>query len=314
MTEHATYPFLGKNLGNQIAVTIVTTVPLLLTGLAIAWAIVTQNLSWTTVAIWASFQLVGGIGITLGYHRMLTHGAFKAKTPAKAVLIWAGMQALQGGPASWAATHRRHHAMADQPGDPHSPLDGLWHSHIGWMLKGNMVHSGPAHERLLRDPVVRFFEKTQILWYILTFLGPALIGLAVTGTWAGFWQALLWAGVVRVFVMHHVTWSINSVCHVWGARPYDSPDVARNNAIFGIAGYGEGWHNNHHAFPDSAYLGYRWYQIDLGKYALWIMRPFGLVYGLKIPTKVERAEKMAVARARKVEAKMAKKSQKLVAA
>ncbi len=308
MTQDNTYPMLGRHLGNQIAVSLVVLIPFLLTGGAIALAIVNQHLSWLTVAIWAGFQLIGGIGITLGYHRMTTHGAFKAKAPVRALLVWAGLQALQGGPASWAATHRRHHALADQPGDPHSPLDGLWHSHVGWMIKGNMVHSGPAHERLMRDPVIRFFEKTQLLWYILTFVLPGFIALAITGSWGMFWQAVLWAGVVRVFIMHHVTWSINSICHLWGARPYDSPDVARNNAIFGVLGYGEGWHNNHHAFPDSAYLGHRWYQFDLGKYVLWALRPFGLVHSLKIPTLEQRAAKQAVAKAKKLEARAAKKA------
>ncbi len=311
-TAHdATYPFLGRHLGNQIAVTLVALIPFLLTAFAVTWAIMTQHLSWLVVGIWAGMQLIGGIGITLGYHRMMTHRAFKAKAPVRAFFLWAGLQALQGGPASWAATHRRHHALADQPGDPHSPLDGLWHSHVGWMVKGNMVHSGPAYDRMMRDPVVRFFEKTQLLWYILTFVGPGLIALAITGNWGMFWQAVLWAGVVRVFIMHHVTWSINSICHVWGARPYDSPDVARNNAIFGVAGYGEGWHNNHHAFPDSAYLGHRWYQIDLGKYVLLALRPFGLVYDLKIPTKEQRQAKMAAAKAKKAEAKAARVAKKV---
>ncbi len=301
MGHESTYPFLGRHRGNQVAVTLVALIPFLLTFVAIGWAWGT-SLSWPIVAIWMGMQFIGGMGITLGYHRMLTHGAFKARGPVKAVLIWAGLQALQGGPASWAATHRRHHALADQPGDPHSPLEGLWHAHIGWMVKGNMVHSGPAYDRLMRDPVVRFFEKTQLLWYILTFLGPALIAFAWLGTFSAFLQGALWAGAVRVFLMHHTTWSINSICHAWGARPYESPDVARNNAIFGVLGFGEGWHNNHHAFPDSAYLGHRWYQFDLGKYVLLALRPFKLVYALKVPTKEERLARRAQKRRRRAPA------------
>lgn len=307
MSHDATYPFLGHHVGNKVAVTLVASIPFLLVGLAVTLAIVNQHLSWLTIGLWAGMQLIGGIGITLGYHRMVTHRAFTAKAPAKALLVWAGLQALQGGPASWSATHRRHHALADQPGDPHSPLEGLWHSHIGWMYKGNMVHSGPAYDRILRDPVIRFFEKTQLLWYILTFILPGAIAFAVTGSWGAFWQAVLWAGAVRVFVMHHVTWSINSICHTWGTRPYDSPDIARNNAIFGIAGYGEGWHNNHHAFPDSAYLGHRWYQVDLGKYVLWFLRGIGQIKTMKVPTKEERHAKMAAAKAKKADAKRRKK-------
>lgn len=296
MGHESTYPFVGAKRVNQTIVTVVAGVPFLLTGLAIylAWG---NHLSWLTVGLWLGMQLIGGMGITLGYHRMLTHKAFKARAPVKAVLLWAGLQALQGGPASWASTHRRHHALADKDGDPHSPLDGLWHAHVGWMLKGNLVHNGPAHDRMMRDPMVRFFEKTQVLWYVLTFLLPAGIAYAVTGSWAAFGQAALWAGAVRVFLMHHTTWSINSICHAWGTRPFDSPDVARNNAIFGVLGFGEGWHNNHHAFPDSAHIGLRWYQFDLGNYVLAPLRWTRLAYDVRLPSKQDRAAKRAAGRA-----------------
>ena len=159
---------------------------------------------------------------------------------------------------------------------------------MGWLWKGNLVHSGPAYDRLMRDPMIRFFEKTQFFWYAMTFVMPGLLALAIVGTWGAFWQGALWGGAVRVFLMHHITWSINSICHAWGTRPYTSPDVARNNAIFGVLGYGEGWHNNHHAFPDSAHIGHRWYQIDLGRYVLAVLRPFKLVYDLKLPSREER--------------------------
>jgi stearoyl-CoA desaturase (delta-9 desaturase) len=286
-TAETTYPFIGKNLGNQIGVTLATIIPLAatLTALLLLFG---SYASWLDIWIMIGMHIVGGLGISLGYHRLTTHGAFKARKPAQAVLVWAGIQSLQGGPASWAATHRRHHSLADKPGDPHSPLEGLWHAHMGWLWKGNLVHDGPAFERLMRDPVIRFFEKTQALWYALTFLIPGAIAFAIVGTPASFWQAVLWGGAVRIFLMHHITWSINSICHAWGTRPYDSPDVARNNVIFGVLGYGEGWHNNHHAFPNSAYLGHRWYQFDLGKYALWVLRPLGLVYDLVIPSRDDR--------------------------
>ncbi len=294
-----TYPILGKNAFNKTVVTLVSIVPFGLTLFAI-WQFWGMHVSWLDIGLLLGFHILGGLGITLGYHRMLTHGAFKARGPVKAVLLWAGVNALQGGPASWASTHRRHHALADQPGDPHSPLEGLWHAHWGWMFKGNLVQGGPAYERLMRDPVVRFFEKTQLLWYIMTFLMPGLIAFAVVGTLGAALQGVLWGGAVRVFLMHHITWSINSICHAWGTRPYQSPDVARNNGIFGWIGYGEGWHNNHHAFPDSAYLGHRWWQFDLGKYVLFLMRPFRLVYDLRVPTRQERREKR-VARARRAQ-------------
>lgn len=294
-----TYPMIGKNMLNKVAVTVVATVPLALTLFAIVrlWGL---HVSWLDVSLLLGFHLLGGLGITLGYHRMTTHGAFKARRPMQAILLWMGVNAMQGGPASWAATHRRHHSLADKPGDPHSPLDGLWHAHMGWLWKGNLVHSGPAYDRLMRDPMIRFFEKTQFFWYAMTFVMPGLLALAIVGTWGAFWQGALWGGAVRVFLMHHTTWSINSICHTWGTRPYESPDVARNNGIFGLMGFGEGWHNNHHAFPDSAYLGHRWWQVDIGKYALWMLRPLKLVYDLRIPDKPARLAKRAT-RARRAQ-------------
>ncbi len=285
-----TYPFIGKKMGNRIAVVLAAAIPFALTILAIAllWG---SHVTWLDLGMLIFLQAVAGVGISLGYHRMTAHGAFKARAPVRALLYSMAAMSVEGGPASWAATHRRHHALSDKPGDPHSPLDGLWHSHFGWLAKGNLVHSGPGHDRLMRDPVVRFFEKTQLFWIISSLVVPGLVGLAVFGTWGHFWQSLLWGGVVRVFLVHHITWSINSICHIIGTRPYNSPDVARNNAFFGIFGFGEGWHNNHHAFPDSAYIGLRWYQVDLGRYVLFFLKPLRLVTDLRVPTKQQRAER-----------------------
>ena len=287
-----TYPFQGKGALHKLAVTAASVIPLALTVFAIVrlWGL---HVSGLDIALLVGMHIFGGLGISLGYHRMLTHGAFRARTPVRAALVFAGILSLQGGPASWAATHRRHHALADQKGDPHSPLEGLFHAHWGWMWKGNLVHEGPAFDRLMRDPVVRFFQRTQAIWYAFTFLLPALIAFAVVGTWPAFFQGMLWGGAVRIFLMHHITWSINSICHAWGTRPYESPDVARNNGIFGWLGYGEGWHNNHHAFPDSAYLGHRWWQFDLGKYVLQPLRWFRLVYDVRIPSRAERMSRRA---------------------
>lgn len=286
-----TYPFIGRKPGHRLAVILAAVVPFALTVLAVAllWG---SHVTWLDLGLLVVLQTLAVLGITLGYHRLTAHGAFKARAPVRAVLYAMAAMSVEGGPAAWASTHRRHHALSDKPGDPHSPLDGLWHSHFGWLAKGNLVHSGPGHDRLMRDPVVRFFEKTQLLWVVLSLVVPGLVGLAVFGTWPAFWQALLWGGVVRVFLVHHITWSINSICHTVGTRPYDSPDIARNNAVFGFLGFGEGWHNNHHAFPDSAFLGHRWYQVDLGKYVLLALRPLRLVHDLRIPSRQQRAARM----------------------
>ncbi len=290
------YPFIGRHLGHKITVTLAAIIPFALTIFAIVqlWG---SHVTWLDLGLLFILQATAGIGITLGFHRLLAHGAYKASAPVRFVLLLMGVTALQGGPAAWAATHRRHHARADQPGDPHSPLEGFWHAHFGWLPKGNLVHKGPAHAKLMQDPVVAFLERTQLLWIVLSFIVPGAIAFAVMGTWGAFWQAVLWGGVVRVFLVHHVTWSINSVCHTWGTRPYASPDVARNNAIFGVLGFGEGWHNNHHAFPKSAYLGHRWYQFDIGRYILVVLRALGLVRDVKVPSREERRARSAKAAA-----------------
>jgi stearoyl-CoA desaturase (Delta-9 desaturase) len=287
MSVSATYPFMGPKAWHRTIVAIVAIVPFLFTGLAL-WFLWGQHVSWLDLGLLIGFQVMTVMGISLGYHRMLTHGAFQAKAPVRFALLFAAIQSLQGGPATWAATHRRHHALADREGDPHSPLEGLWHSHFGWLWKGNLVSRGRAYDKLMQDPIVRFFERTQLLWFGLTFVIPGFIALAITGSWAAFGSGVLWGGAVRVFLVHHVTWSVNSVCHAFGTRPYKSPDLARNNAMFGLLSFGESWHNNHHAFPSSAYLGHRWYQFDPGRYVLAVLRRLRLVDRVVIPNREER--------------------------
>ncbi len=293
-----TYPFMGPSLPQRLMVAFIAFVPLAAAITAIVF-LFGSWVSWLDISLMFGAWAVGGLGISVAYHRLVAHGAFKASAPVRAVLIWMGIQTLQGGPATWAATHRRHHALSDKEGDPHSPLNGLWHSHFGWLWKGRLVHEGPAYKILMRDPVIRFFERTALFWFVMTFLIPGFIALAITGSWLAFATGVLWGGFVRVFIMHHVTWSINSICHTWGTRPYESPDIARNNVIFGLLGFGEGWHNNHHAFPNSAYLGHRWYQVDFGKYMLLAMKPFGLVHDLVVPSREERLRRKRVSVSKK---------------
>ncbi len=288
----ATYPFLGKRTGHRIAIALVAILPVLATG----WAIVSfwgVHVTWLDIALLLGFQTIAGLGITVGFHRMLAHGALKAKAPVRFLILLAAVTSFQGGPASWAATHRRHHALSDKEGDPHSPLDGLWHAHFGWLPKGRLVHSGPAFDKMMRDPVVAFLERTQLVWMLGSVLAPGAIALAITGSWIAAAQGLVWGAGVRIFLVHHITWSINSICHTWGTRPYKSPDLARNNAIFGFLGWGEGWHNNHHAFPNSAYIGHRWYQFDAGKLLIKGLAALRLVSHVHVPTKQERQARLA---------------------
>jgi stearoyl-CoA desaturase (Delta-9 desaturase) len=253
-------PALGKALIVAIAV-----LPLA----ALAYAI--WRFQVGAVELWLLFGLWAfvGLGISLGFHRMLTHGAFEAKPVTKAILLLAGTMALEGPPAGWAATHARHHARADRDGDPHSPLDGFWHAHFSWMLKDRMVGSGALYDRYMRDPIVAFFTRTWIFWTVVSLTLPAVVGFAVYGTLQGAFDCFVWGGLIRVFLLHHTTWSVNSIGHMFGTRPFRTTDRGANNFPMALLGWGEGWHNNHHAFPKSAYLGLKWWQVDP---AGWVLR------------------------------------------
>ncbi|MHB8634415.1 MAG: acyl-CoA desaturase [Thermoplasmatota archaeon] len=202
------------------------------------------------------------LGIGMGFHRMLTHRGFTGPSWLRFIVLALGSMALEGPAIDWAATHLKHHARSDQPGDPHSPLDGFWHAHLGWLFKsGQKVE--PVYAKMFEhDRVARAVSRTFWLWAVLGFVIPFLMGLALGG-WVGAWSAVVWGGLVRVFFNHHVTWSVNSVCHTFGKKAFDTPDRSRNEWLVGLLGLGEGWHNNHHRYPRSAIHGLRWYQFDL---------------------------------------------------
>ncbi len=241
------------------------------------------------------FYVVTGLGITVGFHRLLTHQSFKAPTPVRVAFAFAGSMAIQGAVIDWVATHRRHHAYSDQPGDPHSPhvdaaggpvglLKGLWYAHMGWMFSPDSTVQKAWAPDLLRDPAIARVSQLFPWAILLTFVLPAALGGILTGTFAGAFSALLWAGLVRMFVLHHVTWSINSICHVFGTRPFESHDEARNNAVMALLGFGEGWHNGHHAFPASARHGMRWWELDLSWLVIKGLSFLGLARDIKTPT------------------------------
>jgi len=213
-----------------------------------------------------------GIGITVGFHRFATHRSFKSGRVIEFVLLALGSMAVEGQVITWVATHWRHHQFADKPGDPHSPLEGLLHAHLGWMFgdDGGMVNQEVKY--LKQDRVAGFINRTFVLWVGLGLLIPFLIDG---------WRGLLWGGLVRIFLLHHVTWSVNSVCHQFGRRSFDTPDQSRNQWIVGLLGLGEGWHNNHHAFPESAFHGLHWYQIDVAGYVIRLLECTGLISGVR---------------------------------
>lgn len=268
-------------------------VPLAALAVAIAllWGVAFE---WQYLVIMAGMYLVTGFGITIGYHRLFTHKSFRTPRPVAALLAIMGAMAAEGSLMQWVSAHRLHHQHSDQHGDPHSPhlhgnslvaaLRGMWHAHIGWALKKRKDENTGRNTRdLNKDPWLRFVNRLFPVWVGLGLLIPAVLGGLMTMSWMGVLLGLLWGGLVRVLLVHHVTWSINSVCHIWGSRPYESRDHSRNNAIFGILALGEGWHNNHHAFPSSARHGLSWWQFDASYVVIRAMQVVGLASDLRVP-------------------------------
>jgi stearoyl-CoA desaturase (delta-9 desaturase) len=206
-----------------------------------------------------SMYILTGFGIGVGFHRMSCHRSFRAHPAAKLVLLILGSMAVEAPPMEWAATHIKHHALSDREGDPHSPMDGFLHAHVGWLFKDRFGDPQQYCRHLLKDPIVVFVNRTYLLWPALSLAVPFLIGG---------WTGLLWGGLVRIFVGHHVTFSVNSICHTFGNREFETNDLSRNEWIVGLLALGEGWHNNHHAFPRSAFHGFHWWQIDLSGYLI----------------------------------------------
>jgi stearoyl-CoA desaturase (delta-9 desaturase) len=269
---------------------------------------------WTYLAILAGMYLATGIGITVGYHRLFTHRSFVAPRPVAAVLAALGSMAAEGPILQWVATHRSHHHHSDDEDDPHSPhthgasgirgtLRGFLHAHVGWIFsshtfiptrtRASRVPHGLARyvKDLRRDPLLRWMNGTFPWWAALGLLIPAALGGLCTMSWTGVLLGFVWGGLVRIFLIHHVTWSINSVCHIWGSRPFRSHDESRNNAIFGVLALGEGWHNNHHAFPRSARHGLRWWQLDVSYLIIRAMSLVGLARDVRTPSAARMAAK-----------------------
>ncbi len=252
-----------------------------------------QIVGWTDLVILAVMYFVTATGITIGYHRMLTHRAFQTSKPVEYLFAVLGTMAVQGPVIHWVADHRKHHAHTDQEGDPHSPhvghgdgvmgvIRGLWHSHVGWLWQEN----GQASRRkfapdLMEDAGMRWISRHFVLIIVAGLLIPAVAGFVATGfTLKGFLTALFWGGFVRVFAVHHVTWSINSVCHFFGTRRFAVEDESRNVFWLALPSLGESWHHNHHAFPRSAKQGLRWYELDPSWAIIWTMEKLGLVWNV----------------------------------
>lgn len=257
----------------------------------------------TELALFLGMWLVTGLGVTVGYHRLFTHRTFKAAPSVSAALAVLGSMAGQGGVVSWVALHRRHHECSDREGDPHSPnlsgggfkgrLRGLLHSHFLWMRRHeypNIVHYAPD---LLKDRSLVRVARLYYYWVALGILLPALIGGVVYQSWTGAVSGLLWGGLVRMFILEHIVWAINSFLHMFGTRPYVSRENSRNGGVFGLVTLGESWHNNHHAFPESPSFGLNWYHLDPGYWLIELLALLGLASDLKVPTKERMESKRA---------------------
>jgi stearoyl-CoA desaturase (delta-9 desaturase) len=246
---------------------------------------------WVDLGLLLSMYAVTMLGLTVGFHRLFTHRAFEAAKPIQFVLVVLGSMTFQGPLLEWVGRHRRHHQHSDSEGDPHSPhaprRSGFWgrirsfgHAHIGWAFAPESHDLDRYAPDLLKSRMLRALSVMFPLWAALGLLIPAGIGYAVGGWW-GALTGFLWGGLVRVFLGHQVTWSVNSVCHLWGTRPYECGDESRNNSVVGVLAMGEGWHNNHHAFPSSARFGQRWWQVDPGYYLIQLLARVGLAWNVK---------------------------------
>jgi stearoyl-CoA desaturase (Delta-9 desaturase) len=256
---------------------------------------------WTDMGLLIGMYVLTALGITVGFHRLFTHRSFETYRGVQLVLGVLGSMAVEGPLLKWVALHRRHHQHSDRPGDPHSPhlhgrgvrglLRGLWHAHLGWVFRADPPDLGHYVQDLSRSRLLRGVSALFLVWVTVGLLLPAALGGVITLSWMGVWTALAWGGLVRVFLVHHVTWSVNSVCHLWGFRPYRSGDESRDNFVFGVLALGEGFHNTHHAFPTSARHGLRWWQIDVSYYVIRALALARLAWNVKLPSRPAQAQR-----------------------
>jgi stearoyl-CoA desaturase (delta-9 desaturase) len=284
----------------QLALYVFVIVPFLALAAVVpaAWG---WGLSWADVVLFAVFYVLTGLGITVGYHRHFTHGSFKAARPLRIALAIAGSMAVQGPVVQWVADHRRHHAFADREGDPHSPwrygddlralTKGMFHAHVGWLFDRRQTNPDRYAPDLLKDSGVRRASGLFFVWVAIGLGTPALLGGLISGSWAGAWTAFFWAGLVRVALLHHVTWSINSICHSIGARPFVARDRSTNFWPLALLSFGESWHNLHHADPTCARHGVLRGQLDISARVIWAFERLGWVRDVRWPDPVRLAAK-----------------------
>ncbi len=281
---------------DRIVMTIGVVAPFLgcVAAILLAWQL--GWMSWFYLGMMIGGYVITGLGITVGFHRLLTHRSFETFKWCR--IFWAGLGslAIEGPPVAWCMVHRKHHQHSDREGDPHSPhlhgggfrnaLKGFWHAHTGWLFYKNYTQESLEKfvPDLISDRSLHNIGRHYLWWVIASLTIPAVIGGLVTLSWWGALLGFLWGGLARVFLTHHMTWSINSICHIFGSRDFESRDDSRNNLVFGVLSYGEGWHNNHLAFPTSARHGLKWWQLDISWLVICGMRAVGLAWDVRTPS------------------------------
>lgn len=270
-----------------------------LAAIALLWTV--GWMGWLYLGLLLGGWILTGLGITVGFHRLLTHRSFETYSWVRAFWMMLGALSVEGSPLVWCAVHRRHHEHSDSHGDPHSPrlsgkgwwnaARGLVYAQFGWLF--TRYWTEPELQRyvpdLLEEKLLLRVDRLYYLWVIASLAIPtAIVGLA-TLSWHGALLGLIWGGLVRIFMTHHITWSINSVCHVFGRRTYATTDQSTNNLLCGLLGLGEGWHNNHHAFPTSARHGLAWWQFDLSWLVIRAMQSCGLAWDVRVPSERTKA-------------------------
>jgi stearoyl-CoA desaturase (delta-9 desaturase) len=289
---------------DRIATGTITVVPFIALGV-VGWQVWNDLLHWSDVAVFLIMYVITGLGVTVGFHRHLTHRSFKAKRWVRGGLAIMGSMAIEGPVTAWVADHRKHHAFSGKEGDPHSPhvgheggfrgaLRGLFHAHVGWLFihthRGAKARYAPD---LQKDPLIRWVDRTFLLWVLAGLVLAFALGYAIGGTWTAALTGLLWGGGVRMLVVHHVTYSINSLCHFFGERRYPTGDESRNLLWLALPTLGESWHNNHHAFPTSAAHGLRKRDVDPSAGVIWALEKLGLVWDVVRVSPERQAQKAA---------------------
>ena len=262
---------------------------------------------WSDLGVLAVMYFLAGFGVTVGFHRLLTHRSFQTFKPVEYLFAALGSMAVQGPVISWVADHRKHHAHTDEEGDPHSPhvghgdgfkgaLRGLWHAHMGWLFDSHGRAEAKRYARdLVEDRGMRLINRNFLAIVLLGLALPFALGYAFDNSLAGGLTGLLWGGFVRIFMLHHVTWSINSVCHFFGRRRFDVDDHSTNVLWLALPSMGESWHHNHHAFPRSARHGLRWWEVDLTGMVIRAMRRLRLAWNVVEITPERQAQRQRAA-------------------